>query len=57
MGYLSQRIQTSDFLLQAHEEKTQAVYEIIKEIATATSYKRVIKRHYNTPQQYFTGHL
>ncbi len=43
IGNLAQRLQTSDFLLQAHEEKTQAVYEIIKEIANATSSLELMK--------------
>jgi two-component system sensor histidine kinase KdpD len=43
VGNLAQRLQTSELLLQAHEEKTQAVYDIIKEIATAKSSAELMK--------------
>lgn len=43
IGSLAQRLQTSEMLLQAHEEKTHAVYEIIKEIANAKSSAELMK--------------
>lgn len=43
IGSLKQRLQTSEMLLQAHEEKTHAVYEIIKEIANAKSSADLMK--------------
>ncbi|MCE5316372.1 MAG: sensor histidine kinase KdpD [Parachlamydia sp.] len=43
IGSLTKRLHTSDMLLQAHEEKTHAVYEIIKEIANAKSSADLMK--------------
>lgn len=43
MGSLVQRLQTNEILLKAHEEKTQAVYDIIKEIANAKSTQELMR--------------
>ena len=43
LGNLAKRLKTSELLLHGHEEKTQAVYEIIKEIANAQSSKELLK--------------
>lgn len=43
LGALAKRLRASELLLHGHEEKTQAIYEIIKEIANAQSSKDLLK--------------